>query len=231
MMNKIDQEAVLNNNNGVHHLRQGNCAEAIPMLLTCLQQTREQLHHSPECQSPSQTKDGSSLKIDFVPLDRAEDSMQWSGSDSRQDDLFIVKSAMTITVNEECAVPSSELLPLIAVSAIYNLALAHHLVGHYNNSQHHLQKALHYYEISYKMQRSEEVCHNSTLVLCVLNNVAMIYRSMGNEEKSQAFLQQMHQLVSFLMESGYQQQQLHWNGLWGNILGLLVGPPSAAGAA
>lgn len=222
-------EATALNNSGAYHLLNNNHGEAIASFRCAVHKTEELL-----CQ---QSKVGSQegalppsregLHVDFIDLERSNRIIKGAYTSS---DSFVCQSAMIISQDTSKG-PPSHLLPMISMSAIYNLAVAHHLYGIRNRASPYLQKALRYYEISYRIQREHPLCYNSSHVLCILNNVAMIYRLIHDHQKSIKMLRQLYSVMSLLDLDGQKKNQRHWAGLWSNVLCLVLDPPATSPAA
>lgn len=229
-------EVVASNNSGVDHLLHYKYTEAISLFQTSLQHAKHHLQSQSRSNQSLPGKQGA-FQCDFIDLDCSSHLVGCSENFSEREYSFVSKNAMAISTMDKnqqgvgnCSI--ARLLPMVTISAVYNLAIAHHLIAIHYQSPHHLRKALHFYEISYRMQRHEPLCHSPMHLMCVLNNVAMIHRSMNHEQKSNKFLQRLHSMMSILKDAGLNQSYgQHWNGFWGNVLGLLVDPPSTAAAA
>jgi hypothetical protein len=174
--------------------------------------------------------------MELIDLDCSSQLIESSDTSVHMEDSFVCKSAIIISIivsqdDGDSKESSVHRLQIIAISAIYNAAIAHHLYGLWNRCPRYLQKALQYYEIFYKIQVQEPLCSDPTHVLSVLNNVAMIFRSMGEGQRSSMFLRRLYSSMSNLDETGQKQYQRHWTGFWRNILGLVLDLPSTAAAA
>lgn len=169
------------------------------------------------------------IQMNFVDLHFSGEVLKGSGFSVGS---FVCKSAITISQNSRSKdAPPAHFVAVVAASAIYNLAIANHLYALQNQSSRHLKQALLYYEISYKIQRQEPLCYNPTHVLCILNNVAMIHRRMGNERESAMYLRRLYTTMSILDLTGEREAQTHWSGLWSNVFCLVSDLPSTAAAA
>lgn len=219
-------EAASLNNSGAYMLLNNQYAEAISMFRSSVLLTKQQLLFLEAEQVPLTPGKGG-LHMNFIDLDcSSSQSHNDSPSGSLDtEDAFVCKSVIIITQDDS---KDLSLLPLVAASAVYNLAIAHHLYGQRNQSTRYLQKALQYYELSYKMQHTET---NPLHTLAVLNNVAMIHRSLENQLKAKKFLQQLYAVMSLLELSGQKQNKRRWTGFWSNVLCLVLDPPASAAAA
>jgi hypothetical protein len=233
-MDTYYQAAALNNR-GAYHLLSNNYTEAISLFRCSVSKTKELLHR-PSGQTQSSQRvlppQKECLRMEFIELDCSSQLIESSDASVHMEDSFVCKNAIIISPDDGDSKESSvHGLQMIAISAIYNLAIAHHLYGLRNRSPRCLQKALEYYEISFKIHVQGSMCSNPTHVLSVLNNVAMIHRSMGEGQRSSMFLRRLYSAMSFLDETGQKQDQRHWLGFWRNILGLVLDSPSTAAAA
>jgi tetratricopeptide (TPR) repeat protein len=233
-MDTYYQAAALNNS-GAYHLLNKNYTEAISLFRSSVSKTKELVHRqSGQTQSSQRVlppkKEG--LRMEFIDLDCSSQLIESSDTSVHMEDSFVCKSAIIISQDDgDSKEASVHLLHMIGISAIYNLAIAHHLYGLRNRSPRYLQKALQYYAISYKIHVDGPLCSNPTHVLCVLNNMAMIHRSMGEGQRSSIFLRRLYSTMSNLDETGQKQDQRHWTGFWRNILGLVMDYLSTAAAA
>eukprot|EP00980_Cylindrotheca_fusiformis_P021318 scaffold8211_cov117-Cylindrotheca_fusiformis.AAC.14 len=224
-------EATTLNNQGASFLMNNNYEEAILLFQSSASMTKALMEQPQHQDSNCSMNDNNAMRMKFIDLDFSDPSST--------EDSFICKSAIIISYDnqvEEHSIPdasnaSHHLLPMIAISAIYNLAIAHHLYGIRHLSTDFFLQALHYYEISYNMQLQQPTCSNPTHVLSVLNNVAMIHRSMNDPQQAKTFLERLYHIMSLLDQRGEKHSERRWEGFWSNILCLVVDPSSLAAAA
>eukprot|EP00980_Cylindrotheca_fusiformis_P013025 scaffold3254_cov98-Cylindrotheca_fusiformis.AAC.6 len=173
--------------------------------------------------------------LDFVDSEDSNDA-SWGKKFPRPpvnlwDLAFICRSTIVISKDSTSEEVSVNFLPKIIFSAVYNLALAHHLHGMSVRSTRHLRMALKFYEISYRLQMADRVCSNPKHVLSVFNNRAMIYRCMGDELKASEFLRRLCSVMSSLDEKGQRTDEHNWRGFLSNAVELLLEVPVAAATA
>eukprot|EP00980_Cylindrotheca_fusiformis_P021320 scaffold8211_cov117-Cylindrotheca_fusiformis.AAC.16 len=225
-------EAASLNNSGAYHLLNNSHHEAISSFGCMVTKTKELLRQQSQSDERIDRSRGSekAVRMDFLDLESSSNRHCFKDS-IISDDSYVCKSAIILSHDTTKEI-QSHLLPMISSCAIYNLAIAYHLYGIRKNAPRYLRKALQYYEISYKIQKHKSsMCYNPSLVLCILNNVAMIHRCLNDQTRSKKFLMQMYSVMTRLDAKGRKECQRHWAGLWSNVLCLVLGPPSSAAAA
>eukprot|EP00980_Cylindrotheca_fusiformis_P016173 scaffold4805_cov136-Cylindrotheca_fusiformis.AAC.28 len=226
-MNPSYQAASMNNS-GVYHLLNCKHTEATALFQSSLLKTKEQLLllrslRREETESSVQLQSSSQgARMVFVDLDCSSHLIKDSAKLSlARKELFVCTSAMIISHDDRDDDPNV-CLSSIALCATYNLAIANHVYGIRRRSAPHLRRALKCYQISYMMQKQEPSCYNPTHVLCVLNNMAVIYRCLKDEEKSNKFLQRLFSAMSLMDKTGEKENQPHWEGFWSNVQRLVL---------
>lgn len=234
MMTSI-KEATSLNNKGAHHLiLNRNCPEAISSLLGALFKAKELLRcasQQPQLRNafPSNAE---GLQLEFVNLEcNSQDSIDCASSSGDPEDSRICESV--IIIHQDTAVElSARGLQIITFSAVYNLAVSSHLIGRSQRSPQHLRQALQFYELSYHLQLHEPFCSNLKLVPpTIYNNMAMIYRTMGDDQTSNELLRLLHSAMNRLQNLGQRTDDKNWTIFISNVVGLCLGPPSAAPSA
>jgi hypothetical protein len=117
---------------------------------------------------------------------------------------------------------------------MHNLALANHLSGLQTQCKVRLQRAVKYYELSYKLEMMQQAAVNICFVhaMSVLNNIGTIYRLLDEQEASTKFFQHLLSNMAFLRETGEACPLEHsWGGLWSNVTSLLLRNSCTARAA
>lgn len=228
-------QAATLNNSGVYHLLINNYEEATSLFQSSLLKTKELLHREP--QPPTQSDQSvllpkkQSLSMIFVEVDCPSQQMKEAiASVPAEKEAFVCKSAIIIS-HDGSADESGHSLSTIAISATYNLAIAHHVHGIRNRSLEHLRLALRCYAISKMMQKQSPSSYNPTHVLAILNNVAVIYRILEDEQQCNKFLRRLYTTMSILDLTGQNHNQKHWAGFWSNARQLVVIQPFCAAAA
>eukprot|EP00980_Cylindrotheca_fusiformis_P013024 scaffold3254_cov98-Cylindrotheca_fusiformis.AAC.5 len=249
-------EAISLNNKGAYHLVvDEDFTNAMSSFLSALMKTEELLSvckADHQMNSSDLRHDAESIQLEFVDLDTSSSlcdeaivlgngchKNQWdiandaaANTERHADDsLFICKSAIMIYRGIKSKESSLHLVPKVAFSAVYNLAIANHLYGIRHRSLHHLQRALHLYGLSHTLRTDDSFCSNSKHELSVLNNMAMIHRHMGDESKSIEYLRRLCTVMSCVDEKGRERDQRNWRGFLSNIADLYLGNSAAAASA
>lgn len=256
----IDAAVSFNNNGANRLIFKKDHTEAIQSLQRAVL-SAEELLRSGSCQSQghlneSNSNAGDRLQLELIDLEctghqsigyfptmsddatAAVDSLQPLYQDS-----FICKSVIMIyqdkSTNDE--ISASSHVPMVALSALFNLAIASHLYGIRHHSTPHLKKALQFYEISNTLHDSSSTSSNTRcIVLPIYNNMAMIYQSMGDEQKANEYLRRLCKEMSSLENEGRGEgegnhqirgDERNWRGFWSNIAGLLLSTPATAASA
>ncbi|KAL3936873.1 MAG: hypothetical protein SGBAC_007897 [Bacillariaceae sp.] len=122
-------------------------------------------------------------------------------------------------------------LTTIAVSAVYNLAMAHHLCGIDHRSISQLETAVHYFEVFLSFQKTGIVGLVTAHMMFALNNMATIHRTMSNESKLMQNLQQLCAILAHVDPKYPEKNKRHWMMYMSNLTSLYLNPPITARAA
>lgn len=122
-------------------------------------------------------------------------------------------------------------LTTIAVSAVYNLAMAHHLCGIDHRSTFQLETAVHYFENFLSFQKTGIVGLPTAHMMFALNNMATIHRAMRNESKQMQNLQQLCAIMAHVDPKYPGKNERHWMMYMSNLTSLYLNPPITARAA
>ncbi|CAJ1934726.1 unnamed protein product [Cylindrotheca closterium] len=109
---------------------------------------------------------------------------------------------------------------IIAV-LIFNLALSHQLSASTRHQHDDLrQKLLHKAKRLYELALREQIVdHSTAFKFAAVNNVAVIYRMMGDDETSQKYLDYLVSLRMHVVSVGDCPQLQQMNGFWRNVFG------------
>lgn len=115
--------------------------------------------------------------------------------------------------------PSDKLINKFVVVIMYNLALSVHLSaiqGHFDVIS--LKRARKLYELAFQMHL-EESCDVTLLYsLALMNNLGLIYHSLGEEERSRTCFENMLATMMYLLESDEAKSIKQWDGLLSNVM-------------
>lgn len=168
-----------------------------------------------------------SIDVEFYSPSRTHDIFQRR---SGFQDPVICKMAINIT-----SLATRDITKSLSSSVVFNLAVTTHLWGLHIGSTQHLQKALRLYEIVYRTHQGDQYAGSNTVnvVTTTLNNVASIHVVMGNQERANRVLQQLLAVMTYFRVSATPAPKhgQSWKICWGNVLTLMLGSPSATGAA
>lgn len=167
--------------------------------------------------------DDRNVECSFLDMDH---NTQWRQNLSIVDSSFVSKHLMIISHHEH-QIDSTHYLNKVALTAIYNLAIAYHLYGLQSQSRRDLERALSYYTISYKLQMGESPYAHPTYIMSILNNVGTIYMQFNDQERSNEFFQQLRIAMTHTRDS----RRDDWNGYWSNIICSNMKKPRTAPAA
>jgi len=119
----------------------------------------------------------------------------------------------------------------IAVSAVYNLAMAHHLWGIDHRSTSQLETAVHYFEVFLSFQTTGIAGLPTAHIMHALNNMATIHRTTSNEIKLMQNLQQLCAIMAHVDPKYAERNERHWMMYMSNLTSLYLNPPITARAA
>ena len=114
--------------------------------------------------------------------------------------------------------PSDKLVNKFVVVIMYNLALAVHLSSLQCQDFASLTRARKLYELAFQMHL-EESCDVTLLYsLALMNNLGLIYHSLGEEERSNTCFKNMLATMMYLLESDEAKTIKQWDGLLSNVM-------------
>jgi hypothetical protein len=186
-MSRPLQQAIMHNNEGVHHLNCGNISGALLAFQSAISFMKE----ATACHAD---KPRSILHIDWV-FSREQ---QPGALDGLQSEHGYVYDRPILIPTDLGIFTSHELYSVVLTSGsfiIFNFALACQYDGKITGNKVPLQKARQLYELVLKMLTSEESnCNNCCVVLqcLVLNNLAQLHHDQCNYRKSQSCMQSLY---------------------------------------
>jgi hypothetical protein len=185
-------------NHGAYEIIRGNYDDAVDLMLTSLQNLKlfltadEDIHNTP---------DNRHMGFDFIHSKstfflRCPMMRLGQGHIPIFQQPFALQSVKG-SISRNQAVSCSYIV-------MYNLALSYHLkyVSATEPNISHLHKAASLYECAHGVLTKEEISCSGVHLLVLINNLASIYRSLGDDDRAQSYLE--HELVIFmyLVESG-----------------------------
>lgn len=116
----------------------------------------------------------------------------------------------------------------IAPILIFNLALSHQLLAlrHYNTIPHQqlLLKAKKLYELAHECEDSED---NVLFKFAIINNTALIHKTLGNDKVSKECLDFLMSLIMLFVDRGCSAHLQHIEGFLANISTVTETAPAA----
>lgn len=210
------------NNRGAYHLIHNSYKEAVDSFRKSIAITKQCLnqvnHHHPTLQhqldSALERRDEDSCNFECSFLDMDDNTQAARQNLPTVDSSFVSKHLMIIS-HLEHQDDSVHYLSKVALTAIYNLAIANHLYGLQSQSRRDLERALSYYEISYRLQIGESPYAHPTYIMSILNNVATIYKQFNDQERSNVFFEQLCIAMTHARDN---RRDHDWDGYWSNII-------------
>jgi hypothetical protein len=91
---------------------------------------------------------------------------------------------------------------VLAIAVVFNLALAHHLIGIERGSDSRsLGKAIKLYEYAFFLARSHGVDNGCVLFhMSIMNNLSQLSRALGHEEQAGKCFQQLLSMLMYLLD-------------------------------
>lgn len=250
--------AVAFNNDGVSMVERGAYNEATESFVNVLESLKpfiprpgiaSYLTHESVVSKTCGVNEGESSPVSSGSQDQLlEDSQQGprSNSDKFQSNYpppappslsserhFVFRDPIEIPVDVITKVtqPSTRLVIKFVVVAMYNLALASHLRALETNDASILRRAKKVYELAFQMHL-EESCDVTLLYsLAVMNNLALIYHTMGDEERSKTYFKNMLATMMYLQESDEAKTIRQWEGLFSNVMDMMFKEQVVAASA
>lgn len=226
------------NNLGAHHLRNHNYDKAIAFFRNAVVKTKVVLQRSTSDTNPSPTElSGSEITLEAIMLSTDDDRDCCNNSPHysfETDESLLCKSAIVIhRSNESTSLSPVQSVSLLSMSAIYNLAISHHLSGLRQRSREYLHKAKHYYEIAFQLMQKQHRSNEAVALpyMCVLNNLAAIHRLLGDTERSSMALNELLAVMQRANGRGHKLSETQWRVFWSNLLSLSLRDPTSAAAA
>ena len=219
--------AVRSNNEAVRQLEKGQCKAANHYLADALTVTRQALdgHRSHNLGSSSssssssppakklRTHDGSFPKQIQTETRQVLGLRQTKGPQDigflpTEGKEYVFHYAVWITEEQEVEV-TKEIWNKIAGIIVFNLALSHHILGEVTSEvgcnrfqQAYLSKARRFYEHAYRIQMQDPMLIDVMTPMAILNNLASLHTSMGNEvEAAKAWKNLLSLLVTLTSAS------------------------------
>ena len=118
--------------------------------------------------------------------------------------------------------PSVQDPAVVASIAIFNLALAYHLMATRNHDgvcSELLQKACRLYQVAHKVQNMTD---NALFQFAILNNIAVIYREIGNESVANNCIDYLMPVFMMFVDRGRFEELRHVRGFLVNVPCTLV---------
>lgn len=230
-------KAIALNNSGAHHLRSQNYVKAIAFFRNAVVKAKVVLQRSISDANTSQPHQlaGADITLETMHLLSTDDegcshSSQYS---FETDESLLCMSAIAIhhTGNETSSL-SVQSVAILSMSAIYNIAIAHHLCGLRQRSRDYLHKAKNFYEIAFElMHQQQSVTAEALPCMCVLNNLASLHHLLGDTVRSILVLKELLVSMQRLDCTGRKLSNSHWRVFWSNLLRLSLRNPISAAAA
>lgn len=243
----LSEKVIALNNTGAHHLCNGNYDQGVAFFRLAVLRANHLTSSIPDAQSPAPDSTDNASRIQKPKQDLTLETRRLTTTDDdcnyhslhsfQSEESLICKSAIFVHKADNDKTRSRSLsthsVQILALSAIYNLAITYHLAGLPQRSRHDLHKARQFYELAYKLQRhdAESSSSQSMLRTCVLNNLAAVHHLLGNTEKSSRIFQELLLSVCILENSSLEIDQSHSRVVWGNLMILSLESPISAAAA
>lgn len=156
-------------------------------------------------------------------------SMKVAPSSSSWGPYFVFQDPIDIPLDviPRQSSPSQKLITKFVVVVTYNLALAVHLCSLlYQNQPEQLRvglsRAQKLYELAFQMHLQESCDVTLLYSLALMNNLGLIYRMLGDEERSQRCFGNQLTTMMYLLEAQEAQTIKQWDGLFSNVMELVL---------
>jgi tetratricopeptide (TPR) repeat protein len=133
-------------------------------------------------------------------------------------------------------IPKQEESYVMSVILVFNMALAHHLIGisqdddESSNGKKRLRGALKLYELVFGMQMKSHVYISMTCSLALVNNSAQIYKAINRERKAQKYFSHLLSSLMIMVEKGEANNLDELEGFLWNASRLILTQPAAPAA-
>ena len=107
----------------------------------------------------------------------------------------------------------------VTVALIFNLALVHHLHGIHRRSSTNIMRARTLYELALNAHQVSGEDVTILYTLAILNNLGVIYRSMGDLAEADAFFSALLQTLMYISSTDEADHIEAWDGLLCNAIG------------
>jgi tetratricopeptide (TPR) repeat protein len=118
----------------------------------------------------------------------------------------------------------------LSIVAMYNLALSYHLCAFQRQSLEHIEKALSYYQLAYKILIDETHVVVSQ-AMAILNNIGQIHRLLRNDAVAKDCFQYLLSTMLFVLQIGEADRIQNWESFLSNVMEFIVDNPNPAAAA
>jgi tetratricopeptide (TPR) repeat protein len=131
-------------------------------------------------------------------------------------------------------IPKQEESYVLSVILVFNMALAHHLIGTSqdddSSNDERLRGALKLYELVFSMQMKSDVYMSMTCTLALVNNSAQIYKAINRERKAQKYFNHLLSSLMIMVEKGEAENLDELDGFLWNASRLILTKQAAPAA-
>jgi tetratricopeptide (TPR) repeat protein len=118
----------------------------------------------------------------------------------------------------------------LSIVAMYNLALSYHLCAIQKQSLQHIEKALSYYQLAYKILIDESHVVVSQ-AMAIINNIGQIHRLLRNDAGAKDCFEYLLSTMLFVQQIGESDRIQNWESFLSNVMDFIVDNPKPAAAA
>jgi tetratricopeptide (TPR) repeat protein len=188
-----NQTVIALNNQGASLIQSARATEAVATLTEALKSSKQLL-----TAEPSQSDVDSELYLlDGMMAKRSVYATK--DCDYETGGNFICKQVMY--ASEDMRSDDNTSTVLLAIAVVFNLALAHHLIGIERGSDFRsLEKAVKLYEYAFSLARSHGVDNCVLFHLSIMNNLGQLLRALGHEEQAGKCFQQLLSMLMCLLD-------------------------------
>jgi len=224
-------QAIIKSNQGVDQVEHGCYSNAVNSFTDALsilhplvreQETNEgapldfqeekvALSQQSKPQEQEQSNEGCSYERPKTPLEQCH---------IVESDNFIFQEPIEIPFHSVAnSTPSPQLYSKISIVVLYNLGLSFHLCSIQRKSWDALNRARKIYELAFAMHMNDESCDVTILyTLALLNNLGLVYRALGESQRSQQCFHNLMSTMMYIMESNESRTIRQWDDFMSNVL-------------
>jgi hypothetical protein len=207
------QKAIIQANYSCSLVEQGDYDGAIAGLSSTLTTLKQIM---------AQADEEGSIKTSLDECMRTQSACHCSRIDEEMQGHFLYRTTISIPADVEMSYRESV---LVSCMTIFNLAIAYHLRGDHVS----LTRAMKLYELSFNLQRDQQMENNILFTLAIVNNLGLVHQQLMDEKSAGKCFEHVLSTLMYLTDCG-QASECHLDGFFHNVTGI-VSQPSVAPAA